>query len=168
VTTSERPHPRTVWLAHHFTPLMCVALAPSFIDVVFPHIDAVDIVFLLTFPLGWVVLFANARHEAILCGRCAAEFPADGDAQATDKLGTLRYHHHWKNRVALAVFLAWIGSLWVPWLWLIVGVWVLFDQRQVATHRRLTLWCPWCRRGRGDGDHSVAPTPVPTRAGDRR
>jgi len=165
VTTSERPHPRTEWLAHHFTPLMCLALGPSFIDAVFPGIDVVTVVFTLTFPLTWVLLFANQRHEAMLCVRCAAEFPADGDQQATDKLGSLRYHHRYQRRAAFVAFLAWIGSLWAPWLWLVVGGWLLLDQRHNSTHRRLALWCPWCRRGHDD--LTPAPTPVPTGKGDR-
>lgn len=167
MSTGEQSHPRTAWLAHHFVPLMVIALTPLAVDSVFPGIDALGYLCMLATPMAWVVLIASGRHDSMLCEACMAEFPVDGDAQATEKLGALRYHHCYSAWANLLIFVTWVASLWVSSLWLLVCVWFFVDHRHTTTHRRLTLWCPWCRHRRGDDEATVAPRPVPTARGDR-
>lgn len=167
MNTGEQPRPRTVWLAHHFVPLMVIALTPRAIDSVFPTIDALGYIEIVSTPLAWVVLIANSRHDSMLCEACMAKFPVDGAALATEKMGALRYHHCYSAWAGLVSFLTWVAALWVPPLWLVVCVWFFVDHHHTQTHRRLALWCPWCRHRRGDGETTVAPRPVPTASGDR-
>jgi hypothetical protein len=154
-------------LAHHFLPISVAVLLPSMLDAAFPGHDPLTWMAVICMPMFWIMLSVNRRHEAMLCERCAAEFPIDGDAQATHRLSTLRYHHHWQGWGVLLGFASWVGSIWVSQLWLVTVAWLLSSHHLEGVHRRLTLWCPWCRRGRGDDDPVDVTPPVPVASGDR-
>jgi hypothetical protein len=157
-----QPRRWSVWLTHHQLEVYIFFAVGATLNQMFDNMFAVGL--LSTAFVGLcAVCVALIRHNAVLCERCIADFPVDGDAQAEKHNLSLAYTHNINNmlwRAAIYWFAALIiGSAWpiltgLPW------VVICLDLRARMLHRRLEPWCPWCRND-DDWDVSVE-TPVPT------
>lgn len=163
MTTQDRPrepHRITMWLAHHRAWIMTFWSGSVAVGVILKS----DLIDLVNFggDVGLAAtVYAQQKHSAILCGRCAAEFPIDGAEQAARKIGVLRWRHKWATRSLLAALaLFGVSVVWYPAIIFAAGL-LTADYWVADVHRKLELWCPWCR-GWKDGDEMPIRPPVPT------
>jgi len=121
-------------------------------------------------------IFANRRHDATLCTRCARKTPLDGPAAAAEHDRALRLYHRLADRPGLLlvglVAVSVRGSWLLPPLWRILTgavVWGTFAVEAAAAlrHRPLQPWCPYCHRWDDGGDEEPSPTPPPVREATR-
>jgi hypothetical protein len=167
-----------LWTAHRATGWWTATLAVGVAVTVFPH--SLLLLFLsstMLTSLLWV-RWAQWRHGAVMCPRCADEVPVNAPERAAARAGTLRgYHRYYSRRfrvLDLTMMLAFMGlalgltvggatpvpSLWYLWMCLSTAV----ECYLAGVHRPLQPWCPQCRWGRGGGREPL-PAPVPP-AGD--
>jgi hypothetical protein len=170
MTTASSPRPYSVWLTHNELPIWIGFVALGITTFIIRHNWILNLSSAV-FGAGIVaVVVGSYRHEAILCETCIADFPLDGDAQATKHVRWLRFIHQGRARAGANVFLlvVLLVSFYPPLSWLIIAVWLMLLAEILATglHRRLEPWCPWCRNGGHDVDCPHA-TPVPTVEADR-
>lgn len=151
-----------MWLTHHQMAIYVFFAVTATIDNIL-HSGVVDGVVLAAFVGLVAVNIGLVRHTAVLCETCIAEFPIDGDAQATKRMKYLAYNHNVNHALWKIAFL-WGGAIFLgsQYKWLIGLPWVVtcFDVRARTFHRRLEPWCPWCR-DEDDGFETVKP-PVPS------
>lgn len=166
MTTSDQPRPRSAWFAHHYIPIASVYCAALAVHYMWPGNMIVLAVELGALAALWAALMALNRHEAILCPRCAAEFPLDGAEQAQRRLWWLYYAHFYKPKLRLLFLALIVSGFWWRWSNIVLWVALIFDHHGLKVHDKLQLWCPWCRHRRGDDDITIVP-PVPTGTGSR-
>ncbi len=123
------------------------------------------------------MLCADLVHGRNLCLRCVNDPPLLNPQAAVDRRrGALRFFHAGRRmRVALALVFVSVAALVVgPSSMLptfgraaVTAVFAagvatnVYLTHVFGTHRRLQVWCPWCRRGDGPDDPQTAPTPDP-------
>ncbi len=177
-----------LWLGHYFNYAMIIimvgAVLSTLLAISTPHQSPRDfglnfetiskLALLAIFIAGicGLLVFSLLRHDTSLCGRCLADMPLNGQAEATKHLRSLRYFHSRTRLVAAAILL--LLFVTAP----LYGIWQLPIVLAFATegtyyalatirHRRVQPWCPWCHWGRG-GDEEFVPEPDPDPAGTVR
>lgn len=130
---------------------------------------------------GALVMKLEGMHDRRLCEGCISSLPLNPSEAAARKDRPLRAVHWTNNRRPLFLLLV-AFSIAVPvsgflvqlrWRWHLPGslpfilsgfamllVWLWFV-RAFDIHRRLSPWCPYCRRrGGGGGLHMPSPEPA--------
>lgn len=123
------------------------------------------------------VLFVTAStvHDRNLCERDMPDLPDDPQAEVDRNRWRLRLHHCPTVGISLAMTVLGLSIVrsYLPDMPAMSWAWAGVSVAAVAAffagvlmvgivHRRLILWCPWCRRGGGGGDAQPAPTPDPS------
>jgi hypothetical protein len=160
------------WLAHHVVAITLLYAAS--VPVTWMRLPLVlSIAGALPLALWMVTLaWATPVHGRSLCERCASEAPLNPGMEAERCDRRLR-QMHWIGDmppfvVLTAGFLVIVAvnvagavlRLGAPTTLALIGI-GLYVNVITRTHNRLQPWCPYCRRGRGDGDPAVTPTPDP-------
>ncbi len=177
-----------MWWGHHsvrWLPIpFAMGMAALAVSWWLPDLPPAQNVALLAVPMvifgatGLGVLCTDLVHGRNLCLSCVNDPPLLNPQAAVDRhLRTLRFFHA-RRRMRAAIGLSFLSTaamvagrspmLPAPGR---AGVTALFAAGVAAnvylmhvyrTHRRLHVWCPWCRRGGGGPDDpQTAPTPDP-------
>jgi hypothetical protein len=166
MTTASSPRPYSVWLTHNELPIWIGFVSFGILNQLTIRHNWIINLGSAVFAVGIIAALAGAhRHKAVLCEACIADFPLDGEAQATKHVRWLRFIHHGRLRARSSMLLLalLLVSFYPPLSWVIVAAWfiALADVRANGVHRRLEPWCPWCRNGGHDVDClHVAPVPM--------
>jgi len=161
------------WVAHQVLPLCAITAtlyAATWVGVpeIFADLALLDLCLAL-------VVYSMHIELTRLCIDCMRAVPADGSVRAR-RLRLVLRGEHLKVSLLLGVLLGpGIVEYIVapirqhgggdPGLWLLM-VWILASAYSTVVHRRLRLWCPYCRR-RGGGGGIPEPSPEPTLVGTR-
>lgn len=124
----------------------------------------------VTGPVFTISFFLLLSHDRKLCIHCIRESPADGVVAAQRKRRWLWTYHKVAtnkkvNSVALVGYVAAFvggaifGQALVTAAGLIVALLLIVNYASEWIHRRLVVWCPWCK---GGGREEKAPEPVPS------
>lgn len=156
-----------MWLAHYRLYFMVGwASAVAYQTFITTTNGLVNLAEWITFIGAMACLYADVRHVAMICTRCAREFPLDGAEQAERRVDVLRAWH----TLTIAGSVAQFALLGLYFLWLPAIVFALIIQTGQhwlnVMHRRLMPWCPWCK-GWNHGDDAPISPPVPTGEGTR-
>lgn len=122
--------------------------------------------------IAWLLL--SLRRGRTLCLWCAADFPLDPGELAQRRRRSLRLHHQtaglgWTVVLVLGPLLGLVvlqAAVDLPRPAVELGIAAALMPLAVVAqagvvHTRLQPWCPWCRRGGGDGERSPDPAPDP-------
>jgi L-asparagine transporter-like permease len=179
----ERP-PAIVRVGHYYTPLALVLVPIAFspaLTALLPHSTFVTVwnATSLAAAFLWMgVVFAMFVHNRNLCTldvRQALDHD-DPDAEVRKNRWKLWLYH--TPIVASVVSVAFVAfavvrrhvgdddrstvAVMAAIAVVFVAVWLTVVVGSDHAHRRLALWCPWCRRGGGhDPDLTPEPTPDP-------
>lgn len=174
---SERhdPQPRTITFGHY-----AAAVLPAFY-IALAAVDALAYQavagIVACIALMGILLFswrAEGRHNQTLCARCAHEVPLDGSSRADQWRRWLRLHHVMQVpavRWGMVAVMSVGAVLSEPTSGATYGVLAALSlpiARSEFTHRRLSLWCPWCRDDDDGFDDVPVPDPVDVGTGDVR
>lgn len=187
-TPGKEPRRWFVKIGHHHPRwallLLPVAASQTVVDL-FPPTTAGEVWNIVAVAAAFaylLVVLAFIAHQSRLC-------PLDFDPEPLDDPQGLVERNRWKLRlwhlpvVGLAVSVTALGiallrshtadsplPLRITLTALTVTVlagYLVVVVRVNAVHQRLTLWCPWCRRGRGEDDIDLTPEPTPDPAAGR-
>ena len=152
----------TAFTAHHNVPI-CAAWLTAVTLNALDHGNALAELLTLIVVVPYVASAGTAAtHRGFLCGRCLSRIPVDGPARAEKHQWWLHLHHQYTRRLLISAvgMAACVASFWWYPLLIIGCTESVATAYMLTTHRRLQLWCPWCR-GRDGWDESVIP-PVST------
>lgn len=165
--TRGQPHRWPLWLHHRQVPITLAVAAAVAVSSFVAH--SVGVVLAVVAMAGIVCTdFASWRHQAVLCERCAADMPVNGDELAERRRLLLRWHHAPVWRLLVLVGIIAIPGKSAPWEQIgsvALAAFLVSVAVAAGAHLPVSLWCPWCSDGGwDDGDSEVAPTPDPTGA----
>ncbi len=170
--SSDRPMSRAVqWTAHHATWTWAALFVSIVAGDAFPANTVMGIVsFGVTVVALWTMV-ATWQHGLMMCPRCAAAVPLDGQATAARRARALRWTHAAFNRSRLVV-IGGIGALLAlnvavtalthtrfEFFLYVICAWNVATTYLMSVHQPLQPWCPGCHWG--DGDDEDVPDPVP-------
>lgn len=152
----HEPQPRAITLGHYApiaTPVFYVALWAMVALLGFSWVENVLVIAAVAVMVIWGR--AERRHDATLCPRCARAVPLDGPGRAERRSRWLFVYHltstgpgRWGVTIALCVLCLLCSATRGLSYGAAAAACTIVATSQV-THRRLSLWCPWCR---DDGD----------------
>ncbi|MFD7835531.1 hypothetical protein [Streptomyces sp. NPDC059761] len=118
--------------------------------------------------LAYILVFMiNAQHSMRLCETCCVEFRIDAAEHSAKHHRQFALAHRLNPLMFKAALVALVSIVLVgrPWSAVIQLVYIATITALVFLNRfhgRYQLWCPYCRRPRGDGDDKEeAPDPTP-------
>lgn len=105
-----------------------------------------------------------------ICLRCASEVPLDPQEKVALHMPVLWLHHlrfGVKMAAVLALFSVTFFVSIAPWdlTGILASLIVYASMLSEDSHRKLSMWCPYCRKGGGGWDDADAPVPDPHEVG---
>lgn len=153
------------WVGHHSETLLVLSIVTS---ETARYLHTPGVFKWVFIALTALVIVLGVRHDRLLCERCIADWPLDGEQRAEKRRPLFGLFHVMRNHgilFSLGLVAIALPSFLVKQGWVEVASSLGVDLAVIALfgvtviHRRYQPWCPQCRGG--GGPKEVVPDPVP-------